>query len=127
MVAGRHATVIDNTSDKFLSMTAVVPNVVGLFADSEDARLESGLKGLQGLSLQRHGSIFWLCPAAHQGVIRTAHGVPPQGVGAYPDLFRAALSQGVYLPPSPWEVGFLSTAHTEEDVDRLAEVIRLAA
>ena len=95
--------------------------------DGLGARLESGLKGLQGLSLQRHGSIFWLCPAAHQGVIRTTHGVPPQGVGAYPDLFRAALSQGVYLPPSPWEVGFLSTAHTEEDIDRLAEVIRLVS
>jgi len=31
---------------------------------------------------------------------------------AYANLFRKALEQGIYLPPSPYEVSFLSTAHT---------------
>ena len=32
------------------------------------------------------------------------------------------LERGVYLPPSAYEVWFLSAAHTEADVDRLARV-----
>jgi glutamate-1-semialdehyde 2,1-aminomutase len=36
---------------------------------------------------------------------------------AYGAFFRAMLKAGYYLPPSQFEVGFLSTAHTEADVD----------
>jgi len=32
--------------------------------------------------------------------------------------FRAMLGRGIYLPPSQFEAFFLSTAHTEDDVDR---------
>jgi glutamate-1-semialdehyde 2,1-aminomutase len=32
--------------------------------------------------------------------------------------FAAMLDRGVYLPPSPFEANFISTAHTAQDVER---------
>jgi len=37
---------------------------------------------------------------------------------------RAALARGVFLPPSPFEAAFLSTAHTEELMDDTLERLR---
>jgi len=33
------------------------------------------------------------------------------------------LSRGIYLAPSGYEVGFLSTAHTIEDIDKTVEAV----
>ena len=41
-------------------------------------------------------------------------------------LFHALLAQGVYLPPSPFEVCFLSTAHDESHVQQTVDAWRLA-
>jgi glutamate-1-semialdehyde 2,1-aminomutase len=40
--------------------------------------------------------------------------------------FREMLRQGIYLAPSQFEAGFLSTAHTAADVDRMVAASRLA-
>jgi len=39
-------------------------------------------------------------------------------------FFRGMLDQGIYLPPSQFEAMFLSLAHGEDDVDRLAGAAR---
>ena len=31
--------------------------------------------------------------------------------------FRGVLAEGVYFAPSPFEAGFISAAHTDEDID----------
>jgi glutamate-1-semialdehyde 2,1-aminomutase len=36
-------------------------------------------------------------------------------------FFHAMLDQGVYLPPSQFEAAFISTAHTNADIDRTIE------
>jgi glutamate-1-semialdehyde 2,1-aminomutase len=41
-------------------------------------------------------------------------------------FFRACLDRGVYFAPSQFETGFLSTAHSEEDIERTAAVVREA-
>jgi glutamate-1-semialdehyde 2,1-aminomutase len=41
-------------------------------------------------------------------------------------FFHAMLNQGVYLPPSQFESAFISTAHSEEDIDRTIEAARRA-
>ncbi|MAE76700.1 MAG: aspartate aminotransferase family protein [Planctomycetes bacterium] len=72
------------------------------------SRLQEGVHGLQGFV--RQGSIFW-CDL---------------GAGAadrYRDLFHGCLERGIYLAPSAFEVGFLSTSHTEAHVDELARVL----
>ena len=38
--------------------------------------------------------------------------------------FRAMLGRGIYLAPSQFEAGFLSTAHTERDIEK---TVRAAA
>jgi glutamate-1-semialdehyde 2,1-aminomutase len=45
---------------------------------------------------------------------------------AYAAFFRGLLKRGVYLPPSQFEVGFVSAAHTESDVDSLVRAARAA-
>src|SRR5207302_3327215 len=41
-------------------------------------------------------------------------------------FFHACLERGVYFAPSQFETGFISTAHTLEDIERTAEVMREA-
>jgi glutamate-1-semialdehyde 2,1-aminomutase len=41
-------------------------------------------------------------------------------------FFHACLERGVYLPPSPYETAFLSTAHEGETVTRACEVVTAA-
>jgi len=41
-------------------------------------------------------------------------------------FFHAALRRGVFLPPSPFEAGFLSTAHEDADVDAITDRLREA-
>jgi glutamate-1-semialdehyde 2,1-aminomutase len=41
--------------------------------------------------------------------------------GAFKDFFWHMLSRGVYLAPSQYEAGFISTAHSEEDLQRTFE------
>ena len=91
--------------------------------ESLGERLEAALEESAALTLQRQGSMFWLCPAACRETIRKPDQIPHEGMQAYPPLFHAAAARGVYLPPSPLEVGFLATAHDEADIDQLAEIL----
>jgi glutamate-1-semialdehyde 2,1-aminomutase len=42
---------------------------------------------------------------------------------AFAKFFHRCLDQGIYFAPSQFETGFISTAHSCEDLDRTAEVI----
>ena len=41
---------------------------------------------------------------------------------AYARFFHGMLDRGVYIAPSQFEAGFVSMAHTDEDIDRAVEV-----
>ncbi|MET7637107.1 glutamate-1-semialdehyde 2,1-aminomutase [Streptomyces sp. NPDC005438] len=45
----------------------------------------------------------------------------------YTAFFHAMLARGVYLPPSAFEAWFVSTAHDQRAVDRIAEALPAAA
>jgi glutamate-1-semialdehyde 2,1-aminomutase len=45
---------------------------------------------------------------------------------AYATFFRGMLKGGCYLPPSQFEVGFVSAAHTEADIDFFLKAARNA-
>ncbi|MGH9292142.1 MAG: glutamate-1-semialdehyde 2,1-aminomutase [Acidimicrobiales bacterium] len=47
--------------------------------------------------------------------------------GLYASFFNAMLAEGVALAPSPFEVGFCSLAHGEDDIDRTIEAAGRAA
>ena len=42
----------------------------------------------------------------------------------FKNFFWHMLSRGVYLAPSQYEAGFISTAHTDEDLDKTFEAAR---
>jgi glutamate-1-semialdehyde 2,1-aminomutase len=44
--------------------------------------------------------------------------------GKFSDYFINMLARGIYLAPSPFEAMFLSTAHTEADIERTLHAVR---
>ena len=65
------------------------------------------------------GSIFWI--TFQRDLPRAAHEIDPDGIGHYNRMHPRVLDRGLYLPPSGYEVCFLSTAHTEEMLAEAAE------
>jgi glutamate-1-semialdehyde 2,1-aminomutase len=72
--------------------------------------------------LNRCGSIFylWLCGQAG-ACPKDYEDVKRGDTQLYGKLFRELLSRGVYLAPSGFEVGFISTAHSFDDLDKTLE------
>ena len=50
-----------------------------------------------------------------------------QSSAAYAAFFHAMLDGGVYLPPSPFEAWFLSAAHDDRALARIADALPRAA
>ncbi len=75
--------------------------------------------------LVRLGSIFWLAFHASQPP-RAAAEIDARAAGTYSSFFRQLVDQGIALAPSAYEVGFLSLAHTEDHIGRLAEALAIA-
>jgi glutamate-1-semialdehyde 2,1-aminomutase len=73
--------------------------------------------------IRTFGSLFWIHFEDDAAVFP-----PPVGQESqmkYRTLFHNALESGVYFAPSPYEVGFLSAAHTEEIIDDVVERLRV--
>ena len=68
--------------------------------------------------LVRLGSLFWLSFQAGPAPRRAAD--VADAAPRYARLFHALLERGVYLAPSAYEVGFLSTAHTPTHLELFA-------
>jgi glutamate-1-semialdehyde 2,1-aminomutase len=71
-----------------------------------------------GLKVQipQLGSIFSIFFADH--AIHDFDDVMRTNKDLYVKMFHALMKEGVYLPPSAFEVSFLSIAHTDAVVDR---------
>jgi glutamate-1-semialdehyde 2,1-aminomutase len=77
--------------------------------------------------VQSFGSLFWpvLGPVrAADGVVRSVAGIPPTQRERFARLFHALLERGVYLAPSGFEVGFMSTAHGDDEIERTLAAFR---
>ncbi len=86
--------------------------------------LDCALADIDGVSLQRIGSVFWFAFGAEPGaVIRRPRAIQPKARSCHVRFFHAALAAGLYLPPSPFETGFLSLAHRQEHIDALIRVL----
>jgi len=64
------------------------------------------------IAIVQHASIFWLNNSPE--VVRRVADIPADQGAWFSRLFHAALRRGVYLPPSGYEVCFLSMAHDAE-------------
>lgn len=76
-----------------------------------------------GLRVPRVGGIFWPYLDGAGEIPRTAEAITAHAVEVYKTGYPRWLAQGIYLPPSAYEVGFLSGAHTAEHVDRLIDAL----
>jgi glutamate-1-semialdehyde 2,1-aminomutase len=77
------------------------------------------------VQLVRAGSLFWL--SLHEaGAPRAAAALSARASARFAALFHALLDRGIYLPPSPYEVCFLSLAHDSADLARFADALRSA-
>lgn len=70
--------------------------------------------------LVRIGSIFWIAWASNTPP-RAAEAIDVNAAPCYGKVFNGLLDRGIALAPSAYEVGFLSLAHTQSDIDRLAD------
>jgi glutamate-1-semialdehyde 2,1-aminomutase len=68
------------------------------------------------------GSIFW--PTFSENRIQRADEIDGKGMDLFKIMHLECLKRGVYFGPSGYEVGFISAAHTQEDLDFAIEMIK---
>jgi glutamate-1-semialdehyde 2,1-aminomutase len=73
--------------------------------------------------LPRVGPIVWPYFDAAAALPVAASSITAKSVEDYHRRYRGWLARGVYLPPSAYEVCFLSVAHTTADLDTLLDVL----
>ncbi len=74
----------------------------------------------------QHASIFWLRPRT-AAPVRRVDAIPAAQGAWFRRLFHAALERGVYLPPSGYEVCFLSMAHDAATLRAALDALLAAA
>ena len=111
-IAQLQACLKDDFYDKLSKRTSGFVTSVNEFA----AR-----KGLS-LKLFSIGSIFWFAFTERDN-IRAAHEIGPESMQHFNRLHAHLLENGIYLGPSGYEVGFVSAAHTDAQLDLVAEKI----
>jgi glutamate-1-semialdehyde 2,1-aminomutase len=110
-----------------LAMAAGLAALDGLALDGTYARLEARGAQLQAgmeaiarstgipVRFQRIGSMF--CAYFTAGEVWSLTDALRSDRNRFARFFHGMLERGVYFAPSQFEAGFLSTAHTEEDVE----------
>jgi glutamate-1-semialdehyde 2,1-aminomutase len=73
--------------------------------------------------MPRIGPIVWPYFDVSSPLPVAASAISGNAVTDYHRRYRSWLARGVYLPPSAYEVCFLSAAHTTADIDRLLDVL----
>jgi glutamate-1-semialdehyde 2,1-aminomutase len=67
------------------------------------------------------GSIFWLSFSDQQHV-RKAEEISAEGIKKFNNIYHKLHERGVYFGPSGYEVGFVSSAHTDEDIEKTIKI-----
>jgi len=102
--------------------------------DAAGARLEAGLrdalvKNDQPGCVNRAGSLLTMFLGPTR--VRDADDARTSDAGKFAKFFHAMLERGINIPPSQFEAMFISTAHTDVDIDRTiaaaVESIRLTS
>ncbi len=79
--------------------------------------------------IQHAGNMFsvFFTDSENTSPIRDYDGAKAQDLAAFRAFFHAMLERGVYLPPSAFEVWFLSAAHDDAALDRIIDALPHAA
>ncbi|MEY2439067.1 MAG: glutamate-semialdehyde -aminomutase [Verrucomicrobiota bacterium] len=73
------------------------------------------------VTFHRIGSMFCLFFA--RGPIADLSGAQRSDLKAFAKFFHACLGHGIYFAPSQFETGFISTAHSSDDIQRAATAV----
>ena len=71
------------------------------------------------------GSIFWLA-FTDKKTIACAEDIDGDSMKHFKVLYHSLLENGIYSGPSGYEVGFMSEAHTQEDIDKTIKAFEIA-
>jgi glutamate-1-semialdehyde 2,1-aminomutase len=66
-------------------------------------------------------SIFWI--VFQRELPRSASAIESDGISHYNRMHRGILDSGIYLPPSGYEVCFLSASHTDQQLEEAADTL----
>ncbi len=93
------------------------------------ARMESGVRAALKATgtdyvFYRYGSMFCLFFTA--GPVTRLEEAMRSDLERFKKVFHSLLDSGVYIAPSQFETGFISTAHTEADIDATAAALQKA-
>jgi len=89
-------------------------------------RLDAAFAAQRRITLQRVGSLFWFYLVPPATPIRSLADMQARPAAPFGPLFHTLLEGGMYLSPSAYEVGFLSAAHSEAQVDAMAAAVLAA-
>jgi glutamate-1-semialdehyde 2,1-aminomutase len=97
--------------------------------EERGAQMESSLRALLKekpieATFHRIGSMFCLFFAAEP--IDDLAGAKRSDLKRFAKFFHHCLEKGVYFAPSQFETGFISTAHSADDIEQTAEVVQAA-
>ena len=97
--------------------------------EEQSAYLEKGLQQVAANSAvttcwQRVGGMF--CTYFQPGPVTSFADAVKSDTGAFSRFFRKMLDQGINLAPSQFEAGFMSAAHSREDLDKTIAAAEVA-
>jgi glutamate-1-semialdehyde 2,1-aminomutase len=117
-VAAGLATLRNCTEETYLRVDAAASSVARLVAE---ALTKEGVPH----RVQTAGSLFSVFFTPDE--VTDYEGARAQQAWRYPPFFHAMLERGVYLPPSAYEAWFVSAAHGDAALDRIAAALPEAA
>jgi len=71
------------------------------------------------------GSVFW-ASFSNKNRVQNADDIDPNSADRFKHFFDELIARGVYIGPSGYEVGFVSAAHTAEDLQTAADAFKSA-
>lgn len=85
--------------------------------ESKTQKLLSGLSQFKNNNFKVFsiGSVFWIA-FTEKDKIQTAEEIEADSMQYFRSLYHKLLDKGIYMGPSGYEVGFMSEAHTDEDI-----------
>ena len=97
-----------------------------IYADLENlnrrfvSKLSAAING-SAVNIAGVASIFWI--VFQPDLPRCASDISGDGISHYNRMHEGVLKSGIYLPPSGYEVCFISAAHTEKMLDEAAGML----
>ena len=120
-VAAGLATLRNCTPDVYARLDSAAATIGRLV---DEAFTEVGLEHHVQFAGNLFSVFFTSDPVSDFDGVQAAQSASP---GRYPAFFHAMLDAGVYLPPSAYEAWFVSAAHDDAAIDRIASALPGAA